>query len=140
MSSLFQDEKEPLPYEIISIALIPSKRGELHQRIARRFESMLDQGLVEEVSALRERYALKSSMPSMRCVGYRQAWKYLEGEYDAGSLLEKAVAATRQFAKRQLTWLRAMPDIEVFDCLNEAYMDKVADYLENRLLNRGPAS
>ena len=73
---------------------------------------MLRDGLVEELIALRARYPLHAGLPSMRCVGYRQAWAYLEGAYDKDQLRDKAVAATRQLAKRQLTWLRSLPDLE----------------------------
>ncbi|MBU1213670.1 MAG: tRNA (adenosine(37)-N6)-dimethylallyltransferase MiaA [Gammaproteobacteria bacterium] len=115
MSELLrQQEQNPLPYEVLSIALIPSDRAVLHQRIAQRFEQMLKDGLLDELRLLRERYPLHRDMTSMRCVGYRQAWEYLEGEITKGGLLEKGIAATRQLAKRQLTWLRSMPEnIEV---------------------------
>jgi len=118
MSELIkQQEQEPLPFRILPIALIPSDRAVLHQRIAVRFADMLKQGLVEELRGLREKYPLHREMTSMRCVGYRQAWEYMEGEIDEAGLLEKGIAATRQLAKRQLTWLRGMPSNVVLDCL-----------------------
>jgi len=107
---LQQQEKNPLPYSITSIALMPYDRAVLHQRIASRFAEMLNQGLLEEVQELRKKYALHADMTSMRCVGYRQAWEYLDGEISAAELSAKGIAATRQLAKRQLTWLRGMPD------------------------------
>jgi len=93
----------------IAIALIPDDRARLHAQIAARFDAMLAAGLVDELSGLRARHALTPELPSMRCVGYRQAWEFLERRIDAATLRAKGIAATRQLAKRQLTWLRAMP-------------------------------
>jgi len=93
----------------IAIALIPGDRARLHAQIAARFDAMLAAGLVDELSGLRARHALTAELPSMRCVGYRQAWEFLEQRIDAATLRAKGIAATRQLAKRQLTWLRAMP-------------------------------
>ena len=107
----------PLPYRTLAMALVPSNRAVLHQRIARRFEAMLDAGLVGEVENLRQRHRLDASLPSMRCVGYRQVWAMLEGELPAAELRDRGVFATRQFAKRQLTWLRSMPDLVTVDSL-----------------------
>jgi tRNA dimethylallyltransferase len=90
----------------LAFALVPSDRSDLHRRIAHRFDAMLAAGLVDELRALRERYALDPDMPSMRCVGYRQAWQFLDGAYDRAGLRERGIAATRQLAKRQYTWLR----------------------------------
>ena len=100
-----------LPYQLLPIALVPADRALLHERIAQRFDAMLVAGLIEEVRALREKYPLDATMPSMRCVGYRQAWGYLEGEYGRDEMRDRGVFATRQLAKRQLTWLRGMQDI-----------------------------
>jgi len=94
---------------IVRIVLAPADRGELHERIAVRFERMLAAGLVEELAGLRARYRLDASLPSMRAVGYRQAWLHLEAALDADSLRERGVIATRQLAKRQLTWFRREP-------------------------------
>ncbi|MGH8708865.1 MAG: tRNA (adenosine(37)-N6)-dimethylallyltransferase, partial [Burkholderiales bacterium] len=107
-----QGASAALPFELKAYALVPEDRAELHRRIAERFEQMLRDGLVEELAALRKRYDLNPSLPSMRCVGYRQVWSYLEGELDKREMQERAVAATRQLAKRQLTWLRSLPGIE----------------------------
>jgi len=113
--------KLELPFELVSFALEPSNRAVLHQRIATRFDQMLgqrdDQGLVAEVARLRARGDLSPALPSMRCVGYRQAWEYLESRIDRAALRETGIVATRQLAKRQLTWLRSMPDRIVIDCL-----------------------
>lgn len=108
---------EELPYRVLHLALIPSDRSELHQRIAARFDAMLAAGLVNELAALRERFELHPNMTAMRCVGYRQAWEYLDGEIDEAMLRDKGIAATRQLAKRQLTWLRSWPDVMELDCL-----------------------
>ena len=99
----------------VVVALAPGDRARLHAAIARRFDAMLDAGFVDEVRALRGRYALRPGMPSMRCVGYRQVLEHLEGRGDAALMCERAIAATRQLAKRQLTWMRAM-DFEPIEC------------------------
>ena len=110
--------KMELPFNVLPIALEPSERSVLHARIATRFDAMLEGGgLIEEVEALRARGDLHLGLPSMRCVGYRQTWEYLDGAYGLGELREKGIAATRQLAKRQLTWLRSMPERHVIDCL-----------------------
>ena len=101
-----------LPFRLKAYALIPEDRAELHRRIAERFERMLVDGLVEELEGLRRRHALHPGMPSMRCVGYRQVWSYLDGAYGRDELREKGIAATRQLAKRQLTWLRSLPGLQ----------------------------
>jgi len=97
---------EPLG-RTLRLAIVPSDRARLHDAIARRFEAMLSAGLVDELRRLRERYRLAPELPSMRCIGYRQAWAYLEGELDLATLRARAIAATRQLAKRQFTWLRS---------------------------------
>ena len=91
-----------------AFALVPGDRAELHRRIAERFDGMLAAGLIDEVRGLRTRFVLRAEMPSMRCVGYRQVWRFLEGDGDRATLRSRGVAATRQLAKRQLTWLRSM--------------------------------
>jgi len=112
LSSLQGQARGALPFTLKAFALVPAEREALHERIARRFDAMLNAGLVEELKALRSRYHLTPGMPSMRAVGYRQVWEYLEGEIDARAMREQAVAATRQLAKRQLTWLRSLQDVE----------------------------
>jgi tRNA dimethylallyltransferase len=91
-----------------TIALIPADRTELHRRIEERFDAMLDQGLLDEVRELRARHDLDPELPSMRCVGYRQAWRHLEDRTDFAAFRAAGIAATRQLAKRQITWLRSM--------------------------------
>lgn len=106
-----QQQQQTLPYQILQLALWPSDRAALHWRIAQRFEQMLAQGFVEELRQLRASYPLTLDMPSMRAVGYRQVWHYLEGDIDSDQLIAQGVAATRQLAKRQLTWLRKWSDL-----------------------------
>jgi len=121
---------------LLVIAVLPSDRLQLHRRIEQRFDAMLEAGLVDELRHLREQYALERNLPSMRCVGYRQTWEYLEGEIDRGTLREKGLAATRQLAKRQLTWLRAMPELTVFDCLERNLEEHVATHLQQIFASR----
>ncbi|MBY4897300.1 tRNA (adenosine(37)-N6)-dimethylallyltransferase MiaA [Cupriavidus sp. AU9028] len=109
-----------------AIALEPSDRAVLHRRIAARFDAMLAGGLIEEVERLRARGDLHAGLPSIRCVGYRQVWEYLDGECDRDTMRERGIAATRQLCKRQLTWLRSTPERLVVDCLAPDYVDQVA--------------
>jgi tRNA dimethylallyltransferase len=126
--------KPELPFELVSFALEPSDRAVLHKRIAQRFDVMLgtrdDEGLVAEVARLRARGDLSPTLPSMRCVGYRQTWDYLDGTITRDELRELGIIATRQLAKRQITWLRAMPERIVIDCLGtdptQALLDRLA--------------
>ena len=122
-----------VPYRLIQLALQPSDRAVLHARIARRFDAMLEAGLIDEVSALRRKYRLHAGLPSMRCVGYRQVWDYLEGRSDRAALREKGIAATRQLAKRQLTWLRAWEDVAPLECLACDPVGQAAGILEAAL-------
>ncbi len=101
-----------LPFPLKAFALVPADREALHARIASRFDAMLQAGLADEVKRLRSHYRLTLGMPSMRAVGYRQVWQYLEGELDEGAMREQAIAATRQLAKRQLSWLRSFREVE----------------------------
>jgi tRNA dimethylallyltransferase len=119
-----QSSKHELPFNILKIALIPSERAVLHQRIADRFKLMLEQGFIEEVQNLLSEYPqLTAESPSMRCVGYRQTLAYLNGEIDLKTLGEQGVFATRQLAKRQLTWLRGMTDNHLVDCLQSYWIN-----------------
>jgi tRNA dimethylallyltransferase len=121
------------PYTPIRIALLPSDRAVLHDRIAMRFEQMLEAGLIDELRALRDEYALEPDTPSMRCVGYRQAWDFLNDRISRAELLEQGIAATRQLAKRQLTWLRSTENLTEFDCLTENVGDLVLEYIRQEL-------
>lgn len=101
----------PIPYRLISLAIAPEHRADLHDRIRLRFELMLENGFLDEVERLFHSGTVDASMSSMRCVGYRQAWAYLEGKLTKEEMIERGVIATRQLAKRQLTWLRSWPDL-----------------------------
>ncbi|MDB5729674.1 MAG: miaA [Noviherbaspirillum sp.] len=139
---LAKTPKQALPFDILPLSLEPSDRSVLHARIAARFDRMLDTedgGLIAEVKMLRARGDLHPGLPSMRCVGYRQTWEYLDGAYGLEALRDKAVAATRQLAKRQLTWLRAMPDRIVVDCNNPDYAALVLEHAKSAI-GHGAAS
>ncbi|RKP48636.1 tRNA (adenosine(37)-N6)-dimethylallyltransferase MiaA [Pararobbsia silviterrae] len=114
-------------YRFVPIALEPSDRAVLHARIAARFDAMLTHGLIDEVERLRRRGDLEPSMPSMRCVGYRQVWEYLDGLTDRATMRDKGIFATRQLCKRQLTWLRSIPDRVIVDCSRDGTTDRVLD-------------
>ena len=134
MSKLLRERPPtPLPYRLIQAALLPSDRSVLHARIEARFDEMLELGLIGELRRLRERHALDPDLPSMRCVGYRQAWAYLDGHTSLGQLRSTGIAATRQLAKRQLTWLRSMPEVATFDCLAPHPMGQVLDFFGGML-------
>jgi len=124
-----------LDFSMLSIALEPSDRSVLHERITNRFDAMLSAtpGLLDEVTALRARGNLHPGLPSMRCVGYRQAWQYLDGMVTRHEFREKGVAATRQLAKRQLTWLRSMPNRVVVDCLAHDAHEQVLAIIQKAL-------
>jgi|TARA_B110000971_G_scaffold53311_1_gene54231 tRNA dimethylallyltransferase len=107
-------------------------RQELHKRIEQRFHLMLQNGLIEEVEALKSRPDLHLNMPSMRCVGYRQVWQYLEGQLKYDEMIFKSIVATRQLAKRQMTWLRKQPQKNNYDCLNLQH-NKIKDAIYTRL-------
>jgi len=123
------------PYRFLKIALWPGERAWLHERIAKRFQAMLEQGLVTEVESLYQRGDLTLSMPSVRTVGYRQVWEYLTGNIKYCEIGEQAATATRQFAKRQMTWLRRYKDLHLISseigpeksCL--AYLEKEIPYI-----------
>ncbi|MGI9303824.1 MAG: tRNA (adenosine(37)-N6)-dimethylallyltransferase MiaA [Gammaproteobacteria bacterium] len=137
MSALFDERSGPqFPYRSLRLALVPQDRALLHERIARRFRGMLDQGLINEVMALYKRGDLYAELPSMRAVGYRQVWQYLDKRLEYDEMAARAVTATRQLAKRQLTWLRKEPCIRRLkvesyrlpDVIKEvaAYLDQVS--------------
>ena len=133
MSALYAKQtSEALPYNLLKIALVPSDRKVLHERIALRFDQMLAAGFVDEVRALIVKYpTLTPESTSMRCVGYRQALEYLAGEYDLAELRDRGIFATRQLAKRQLTWLRGMNDVVEIDCLNPQLNGLVFDKIKS---------
>jgi len=122
-----------LPFRLIKLALVPSDRSALHHRIEERYNAMLERGLIEELRGLRKRYALRPELPSMRCVGYRQVWQFLEREFDRDELRNRGIFATRQLAKRQLTWLRATP-AKNFDSLVPRLIPAVTAFVERELV------
>lgn len=135
MSTILQQPKisTPLFENIINVALVPSDRSILHQRIAQRFDKMLDQGLINEVETIRKNFNVSTDMPSMRCVGYRQVYEYLDSKINLPEMHTMSLAATRQLAKRQLTWLRSMNKsrhIQEFDCLAPNISDEILIYLQ----------
>ena len=117
-------------WRFVPIALEPSDRSVLHARIEKRFDAMLDGGFIDEVVKLRERGDLTPEMPSMRCVGYRQVWEYLDGTVDYATMRDKGIFATRQLCKRQLTWLRSMTERVVIDCCDPHATARVLDVIE----------
>lgn len=117
-----------LPYSVVQFGISPSDRKVLHSAIAARFDIMLQQGFIEEVQALKARGDLHLELPSMRCVGYRQVWQYLDGDYDYDTMVEKSVAATRQLAKRQLTWLRGWADLNWLESGDDANIGRLIQY------------
>ncbi len=134
LGSFFAEQAaNALPFSLLNIALVPSDRSVLHRRIGERFAAMLADGLVNEVNSLREKYRLDAGLPSMRCVGYRQVWEMLECELPAEELRERGIYATRQFAKRQLTWLRSMDGLTVVDPLAANASAKVMALVERHL-------
>ena len=139
-SQLFaRQSSQALPFRMIEIALVPQDRKALHGQIERRFEAMLKAGLVDELRALRLKYPLQPGLPSMRSVGYRQAWDHLEGNIDRPTLRDQGIFATRQLAKRQLTWLRSWPGVQSFECFDPALESKVLAWLEAGPLHAGLA-
>ena len=110
-----EQEEKPLPYNVVNFAVMPKERKTLHERIAERFRIMLEQGFIDEVRALYARGDLDVNMPSVRAVGYRQAWDFLEGRLTYDEMIERGIIATRQLAKRQVTWLRSWPDLHWLD-------------------------
>ena len=122
---------ENLPCRFISMAVAPRDRAVLHQRIASRFRMMLEQGFLDEVKKLRQCAELNPSLPSIRAVGYRQAWEYLEGELSYDEMVEKGIVATRQLAKRQFTWLRSWSELKWLDSLSPALFDDALSFTES---------
>lgn len=125
MTELQQQKQPELPYTFHQFAIAPSDRKVLHDRIEKRFKIMLDQGFKNEVLALYQREDLHLDLPSIRCVGYRQMWEHLAGEYDHDEMLFKGVAATRQLAKRQLTWLRGWPNVTWLETDSQENLQRV---------------
>ncbi|MCJ0975416.1 tRNA (adenosine(37)-N6)-dimethylallyltransferase MiaA [Pseudomonas sp. PS1] len=126
-----ESERSILPYTVAQLSIAPAQRQVLHHRIEQRFVQMVEQGFVEEVETLRERRDLNPEMPSMRAVGYRQVWSYLDGDYARDEMLQRGVAATRQLAKRQLTWLRGWDGIHWLETSARDNLPRALKYLES---------
>jgi tRNA dimethylallyltransferase len=107
-----QSSEDVFPYDVVQMAIAPVERSVLHRRIEKRFLQMIEQGFIEEVRALHQRGDLHINLPSMRSVGYRQVWQFIEGELDHAQMLERGIIATRQLAKRQFTWLNGWTDLQ----------------------------
>jgi tRNA dimethylallyltransferase len=134
LTSFFTEaQAQDIPYQRIKLIIAPQDRAVLHDIIARRFMQMLEQGFIDEVAVLYQRGDLTEKMPSIRAVGYRQAWSYLEGEYDLETMTEKAIVATRQLAKRQFTWLRREVDATSFQTGQTGLLAKVLKTVNDRL-------
>lgn len=128
--SALQSVKTPANvYRCLKIVLLPENRSFLHQRIEKRFALMLEQGFIEELTQLRDNYTLHLDLPSMRSVGYRQVWQYLEGDLDYTAMQEQGIIATRQLAKRQHTWLRKEAEAEIF-CIENDYLDQALSIID----------
>lgn len=135
LTDLWAEQKRDVqcnfPYRVLSLAVAPKERKVLHERIEQRFRIMLEQGFLDEVKALKERGDLNLNMPSMRSVGYRQVWQYLDGEYDYDDMVNRGIYATRQLAKRQITWLRSWDDLEWLDSLNPNLIPETVRQVQN---------
>lgn len=136
LTDLQAETRTLLPEPVVKFALMPTMRSWLHERIERRFHQMLESGFLDEVRALRQRSTLHAQLPSMRSVGYRQAWNYLDGESDYPDFVEQGIAATRQLAKRQMTWVRGMNNVHQLPCDDEQDMTSRTDAVLAQLQNR----
>ncbi|PJD95311.1 MAG: tRNA (adenosine(37)-N6)-dimethylallyltransferase MiaA [Legionella sp.] len=138
LSIFLKEQKANAAYSFVNLALMPEPRQGLHQRIEKRFDLMLQQGFIEEVLHLQQQWALNPELPSMRCVGYRQVLEYLAGVYDRATLREKGIVATRQLAKRQLTWLRQWPSASYYNSEEHGFeremIAKIKEIIDNNLL------
>lgn len=128
-----QQVDQPLAYPVIKLAVAPADRSILHERIAQRFELMLQQGLIDEVEVLRQRGDLHLDMPALRAVGYRQVWEYLSGSLNYEEMVKRGIIATRQLAKRQFTWLRSEPELALLDSLDGRLREKALKFIEQAL-------
>lgn len=127
MTELSSVRSKTIPYKVKQFTISPQDRNSLHERIALRFDQMIKDGLQQEVERLRSRGDLHLDLPSMRCVGYRQMWHYLDGEYDHNEMVYRGVVATRQLAKRQLTWLRGWKDVNWLDSFSKDNLTKIVN-------------
>jgi tRNA dimethylallyltransferase len=133
LTELTAAQGETLPYKVSKIIVAPFDRAVLHQRIAKRYREMVDNGFLTEVQKLYQRGDCHPGLPSIRAVGYRQAWAYLSGELDMETFVDKAIVATRQMAKRQITWLRSQDDGVWFDSGQSLPVEEVNHYLKGQV-------
>jgi len=129
-----EQEEQTIPYRVVQFAIAPKERKTLHERIALRFNQMLDLGFVDEVRALYERGDLQSELPAIRAVGYRQVWDYLDGKLSYDEMVDKGVVATRQLAKRQITWLRSWSNLHWLDSEDPKVADSALKILESEAI------
>jgi len=127
-----------LPYHVVNLALYPQDRAKLHQRIAQRFQLMLQQGFVEEVAQLHQRGDLHADLPAIRAVGYRQIWDYLTNVLTYAEMQERGIIATRQLAKRQMTWLKSWKNLALFDCDETSKLAKISTFLTEKIGTHSP--
>jgi len=134
MSNLLAKQIRSGPdFDMLALSLEPADRAVLHQRIAKRFDTMLEQGFLDEVRMLKQRPDLHANLPSIRCVGYRQAWDYLDHLCTYEEMRERGIIATRQLAKRQITWLRSMPERVIIDCLSPQVPQQILNLVEKAI-------
>jgi len=133
LSELQKNTRPPIQASYLNVGLLPSDRAQLHARIEARLTAMLTEGFMDELQMLSELPGMSAATPAMRAVGYRQLWPCLNVEADAAQALEKAVTATRRLAKRQLTWLRSWPDLQVVDCLSDNAASEVGEIVKTWL-------
>lgn len=127
MSELLEVKSDPIPFSVKQFTICPEDRGILHKRIEQRFNSMINNGFQQEVEKLHLRSDLHIDLPSIRCVGYRQMWKFLDGEYDHSEMVYRGIVATRQLAKRQLTWLRGWKNLNWLDSFDKDNLTKIVN-------------
>ena len=128
-----EQEEQPLAYNVIQFAIAPQERKTLHERIELRFNQMIEHGFIEEVKAMHARGDLKEDLPSVRAVGYRQVWDFLEGRIDSEEMIFKGIVATRQLAKRQMTWLRGWDNLHWLDSLDAQLSHNALSTLEKEM-------
>ena len=134
LTELTQTKGDSLPFRVRQFAIAPKERSELHRRIELRFDQMMKAGFEEEVKSLHARQDLHSDLPSIRCVGYRQMWDYLEGNSTLDEAIFKGICATRQLAKRQITWLRSWDDLTWLDSEN---IEQALETVSNTIVSDG---
>ncbi|HET8816608.1 MAG TPA: tRNA (adenosine(37)-N6)-dimethylallyltransferase MiaA [Pseudidiomarina sp.] len=131
LTALTQERHGALTHPVLQLAVAPQHRATLHERIEQRFRVMVEHGLIAEVESLRNRSDLHLDLPALRCVGYRQVWQYLDGEFGWDEMIDRGIFATRQLAKRQLTWLRKWPNVRWFDSEADDLIEQAFAYCQS---------